>query len=304
MDSTQLTYFQTVAKDHSFRKASDHLFISRQGLMKSMNRLEQELGVQLFQVTPAGVELTEAGKILLESSQEMIDLQHELIRKMEEQKTACKDTLMIGILRGFSEAPGKHFLSDFILTNPDLKIKVHAFPPGGLSDAMKRKSYQAWIVPGSYDHSTFSSIYSKPRNLFVLVSESHSLASKASVTLKDLEPYSTIQLPHDIGQKGKSDVAITNHLLKAPDFLLDAADRNTSMALVQSGRAVCFNAGWYYQEYSGVKAIPIADASITIDLNVLIRKDAERTEALMRFMKYSKHFSTYDFIFEQQEKSA
>jgi LysR family cyn operon transcriptional activator len=63
MDIQQLRYYLTLADSNSFAKAADNLFISRQGLSKSITILEKELGMPLFYRTSTGVELTESGEI-------------------------------------------------------------------------------------------------------------------------------------------------------------------------------------------------------------------------------------------------
>jgi len=61
MELKQLEYFLCLADTSSFSKASEILFISRQGLSKNLAMLEKELGVTLFRRTNTGLELTNSG---------------------------------------------------------------------------------------------------------------------------------------------------------------------------------------------------------------------------------------------------
>ena len=82
MDLQQINYFLALADAGSFSTASESLFISRQGLSKTIARLEKELGVSLLQRSPSGVELTDPGRIFLRHarlvSREYADLLGEL----------------------------------------------------------------------------------------------------------------------------------------------------------------------------------------------------------------------------------
>ena len=49
MDLTQIKYFHAIARHQSIARASDELFVSQPALSKSLARLEDELGVQLFE---------------------------------------------------------------------------------------------------------------------------------------------------------------------------------------------------------------------------------------------------------------
>ena len=46
MDVNQLHYFRTIVEQGSLNKASEILYISRQGLSKIMKKMENELGAQ------------------------------------------------------------------------------------------------------------------------------------------------------------------------------------------------------------------------------------------------------------------
>lgn len=62
MNSHQLETFIQVADAGSFSRAGEILYISPTAVMKQMNLLEKTLEVQLFQRTPRGLTLTNAGK--------------------------------------------------------------------------------------------------------------------------------------------------------------------------------------------------------------------------------------------------
>lgn len=60
----QLQYFLEIARTGSITAAADNLFISQQSLCTSLNRLEKEIGIKLFNRTKRGTSLTEDGRIL------------------------------------------------------------------------------------------------------------------------------------------------------------------------------------------------------------------------------------------------
>ena len=64
MDVKQIQYFSLVSSTGSFNAAAKQLYISVPGLVKAMDRLENELDVQLFVRRRSGVTLTPAGQAL------------------------------------------------------------------------------------------------------------------------------------------------------------------------------------------------------------------------------------------------
>ena len=65
MELTQLKYFQAMAKCRHFTQAAEEMAVSQSALSRSIQKLEQELGVTLFERHGRTSDLTEAGQKFL-----------------------------------------------------------------------------------------------------------------------------------------------------------------------------------------------------------------------------------------------
>ena len=63
-----LLYFTEVARQGSFRKASEALHVSASSIDRQILRVEQELAMPLFERHPSGLRLTAAGELLLHAA--------------------------------------------------------------------------------------------------------------------------------------------------------------------------------------------------------------------------------------------
>jgi DNA-binding transcriptional LysR family regulator len=98
MESRQLRYFVTVARERNFTRAAEKLHIAQPPLSRQILALEEEFGVSLFDRSKRPLALTDAGRLLFEQSVHVLD-------RMDEMKT---------MLRRFVESERKHFAIGFV----------------------------------------------------------------------------------------------------------------------------------------------------------------------------------------------
>jgi DNA-binding transcriptional LysR family regulator len=132
MDLRHLRYFVAVAEEGHITRAAERLGIQQPPLSQQIKALEAELEVQLFRRLPRGVEVTDAGQVLLRDARRiMADVEAALARV---QRTARGEQGRIAI--GFtSSAPFHPFvprvLSTFREANPQVSV---ALEEGGTAE--------------------------------------------------------------------------------------------------------------------------------------------------------------------------
>src|SRR5271154_6197916 len=102
MLSDQIRYFAAAARHEHLGRAADELDLSQPALSRSIQKLEEELGVQLFDRTGRGVHLNAAGKILLRRVERASAEFDDAIRELAENSNAKRKTISLGYLSTFS----------------------------------------------------------------------------------------------------------------------------------------------------------------------------------------------------------
>ena len=72
MELRQLRAFVQVANAGTFTRAAEELHLAQSAVSQAVGRLEAELGFELLRRTRSGVELTEAGRVVLERAREVV----------------------------------------------------------------------------------------------------------------------------------------------------------------------------------------------------------------------------------------
>lgn len=98
MELYHLRTFVTVAEEGHLTRAAERLFTSQPAISAHVKALEEELGVALFDRTPKGMQLTAAGRQLLERAQRTLAAAGDLL----DEAKAMQDELVGEVLIGFN----------------------------------------------------------------------------------------------------------------------------------------------------------------------------------------------------------
>lgn len=96
MYNPQLETFLCVAESGSFNKAAEKLYISPPAVIKQINLLEGSLGLQLFVRTHRGLQLTEAGKSLVQDTKYIIQYCKDSVTRAKNAMQKSTDIIRIG----------------------------------------------------------------------------------------------------------------------------------------------------------------------------------------------------------------
>jgi LysR family hydrogen peroxide-inducible transcriptional activator len=98
MELRQLQYALMVANERNFSRAAEKLHIAQPSLSQQVMKLEQELGVQLFERRPGHIQLTYAGQRFVDQASKIIDQVEQLKREMMDVADMQSGQLVIGSL--------------------------------------------------------------------------------------------------------------------------------------------------------------------------------------------------------------
>lgn len=96
MNLKQFKYVLTLARSESFAKAADSLNISQPSLSQYVKKIEQQLGVELFDRTGGTVRLTDAGRIYIEAGRKILDLERQMYGQFNDLAEYKTGSIVVG----------------------------------------------------------------------------------------------------------------------------------------------------------------------------------------------------------------
>lgn len=97
MNTAKLQHVLAVATYKHMKKAADSLYISQPALTKSINLLEEELGVKLFERETKPIRLTYAGELFLEDATKILSIEKHMLLEMNSIASLKKSRLSFGV---------------------------------------------------------------------------------------------------------------------------------------------------------------------------------------------------------------
>lgn len=185
MELLQMKYFRIIAETENISKAAEQLYIAQPSLSMTLKRLEDELGVPLFDRNGKKIALNKAGGIFLKYCDEIFTSIDNARLELDELKGS--ETADVNI-----EVRSASLLIPEIirkLQDKNSHIMPHIFQ-SGCTDA------DLTIYSDISEHSG-SSVLLIREPLGIVIPETHPLAHSSEIYRKDIEQYSFISLSSD-----------------------------------------------------------------------------------------------------------
>ena len=186
MTLTELRYIIAVADEKHFGRAASKCFVSQPTLSIGVKRLEDELGVTLFERSKTGVHLTAVAEQLVEKARKIL---HE-VESFKELSDHVKDPFLAPLRMGAIYTIGPYLFPALLpalkTAEPRMKLYIEESFTGTLRQMLKRGQLDAIIValPFTEPDIEVHELYTEPFE--VLLPSNHPWASESSIPPKQL----------------------------------------------------------------------------------------------------------------------
>jgi DNA-binding transcriptional LysR family regulator len=230
-----------VAEHLHFARAAEVLRIAQPGLSHQIKVMERTLGVALFVRDRRGVELTEAGEVLLHHARQIIEMAEHAV-----ESTKVAGLTKMGVLRVGTSAvamlpAAQQVLDEFQDRYSRVHVEIHPGFTGQNIEALSRRALDVAIVFSPFESRPgMHYVQLETAELVVALPQNHRLASLEQIPRSELLGECLLEGPRNANPTVTDDIHRSLFGEVEPPHLLEVADvsETTRLQLVADGKGV------------------------------------------------------------------
>ena len=240
MTLQQMEYIVAVYRLRHFAKAAEHCGVTQPTLSAMIQKLEQELGVKLFERSSQQVVPTAIGRLVVEQAWRVISRARKIKDIVEEERNALSGVFRIGILPTIAPYLLPRFFTRLMEEYPDIDFRVSEMKTADCKKALARGEIDVAIIVslGEIEGMEQDSLYFE--QFIAYVSESDSLFKSKSIRSADLPGHFLWLL--DEGHCFRDQLVKFCNIKSACDSKLtySLGSIETFMRMVEAGQGITF----------------------------------------------------------------
>lgn len=226
MELRHLRYFVAVAEELHFRRAAERLHVAQPAVSEQVRKLEQELGVKLFDRSQRSVELTVAGAAFLDEARHV--LRHAEVAQQAARSAGDHATtrLRIGYLPDSLPASVPRALRRLAGSAPRVHVDLTTGPSLRLIDDVRERRLDAVITSLPSPTAGLRVTPLGEQRAVVVVPATHTHAVASAIALERLAPDRLVVLPREANPAfNNAIIAMCHNAGLAPTFVEMAEPR-------------------------------------------------------------------------------
>lgn len=186
MTITQLQYVLAVAKYQNFTLAAEKTFVTQPTLSMQIQKLEDELGVLIFDRNKKPILLTEIGKKIVSQAKNIVHESHRIKDIVHQQKDFIGGDFKLGIIPTVMPTLLPMFLKSFIKKYPEINLKIEEQNTSTIIQQLKDGNLDAAIAATPLDDDDIKErvLYYEP--FVAYVPPNHRLHDHKKINASDL----------------------------------------------------------------------------------------------------------------------
>lgn len=284
MDLRQMEYFQMVCRLNNLTRAAERLHVAQPAISVAMQKLEEELGVQLFSRSQKQFSLTTEGQVFLARVEDILSRTQDAILEMHEYRELRKGTIKLGVPPMIGSYLFPHIFAGFKQVYPSLDLSVIEEGSLAIRGMLERDELDLGIVITCHMSPLLQSELITSGEILLCLSPFHPLAGVEKVDFAQLRQEPFILLKEDTYHRQVILQQCKRHNFE-PNIILASSQIDTIRGLVARGVGISFLFDVVARKDPQIQCVPLVEP-LCIEIGLAWKKDRYLSKASQAFLDY------------------
>lgn len=194
MTLQQFEYIVALDEYRHYVKAAEHCFVSQPNLTMQVKKLEEEIGVRIFDRDKKPLQPTEIGKEVITRARQILRESRQLTEFVNHEKESLEGEYTIGIIPTLAPYLLPHFLPLFIKENPGVHLKIQELQTGQIISQLINGIIDIGLLVTPLNETSLKEIPVFYEPFLLYLPENHRFFSEKLMLAEDLDPSEVLVL--------------------------------------------------------------------------------------------------------------
>ena len=186
MTITQLKYVLAVAEHKNFTQAAEKCFVTQPTLSMQIQKIEDELSIQIFDRTKKPIQLTDIGQKIVNQAKNIVNEADRIQDIVEQQKGFIGGEFRLGIIPTIMPTLLPMFLNNFIKKYPKVKLIIEELNTDEIITKLKNGNLDAAIAATPLEDEKIKEIVLYFEPFVAYIPENNVIFQKEEIEIDDL----------------------------------------------------------------------------------------------------------------------
>ncbi|HEX3107354.1 MAG TPA: LysR family transcriptional regulator [Terriglobales bacterium] len=289
MEISQLEVFLAVAREGGFSRAAEKLYRTQSAVSQAIRKLEAEIGEPLFDRSTRDGVMTDAGQVLREYAERLLNLRENAREALGELRELQKGKLVVGA-NEFTALYLLRVLAEFRRLHPAIRIVVQRSLGSQIPDDVRRHNCEFGVLTYDPQDPELASVVVYSDELIFVVPPQHPLARESQVSIRQLGAESFVA--HIVSSPYREKVIQAFEKHKTPLHMgVELPTLQAIKRFVAMGNGVAFLPEISVEDEIArgeLVRIPVQELRVHRKLRLIYRKSASLSHAGRAFLKIAE----------------
>ena len=291
MADRRLQVFYTVAKQLSFTKAAEQLFMTQPAVTFQVKQLEEHFNTRLFERSHGRIALTPAGRLVLDYAERVLTLSEEMDARVADLTGTVAGPLQLGASTTIAEYILPKILGEFKAAHPEVQAHMAVANSETIVNRVADHSLDVGLIESPSYLPTLQNEVCCEDELVVICAPIHAVAKRSSVRAQDLAALPWVRREPGSGTREFTDNYLRECAVSPDDLnvMMELGSPEAIKGVVETGNAIAVVSRATIVkelELGSLVAVPLAPRLIRT-LSLVHPKERFRSRLLTTFVEFA-----------------